>query len=291
MAKLTANDIKTNVTNAIIAQLEDSTSLGAWVCPWNRAGLGGMPTRSNGEYYKGVNVIILMMAGFGNPNWMTYKQAEALGGQVRKGEKGTMIVFYKPLTIKDKATGDEKRIPMLKTYNVFNADQIDNLPAKFHPAPATKVEGKQRIAHVDDFVVNTGATINVAGQSAFYRPATDEITMPDFDLFHTTEDYYSTELHELVHWTKAKARCDRDLGRDQTGYAKEELVAELGSAFLMAMLGMESQPRQDHAQYLASWLQVLKADNDAIFKAASKASAAAQYLQDLQVTDAQEIAA
>lgn len=274
-------DVHQDVTDRIVAALEAGTR--PWEKSWNGSSFAGSPLRATGQAYQGINVILLWLAGRSQQSWFTYKQAEALKGQVRKGEKGTRIVFFKPLKIKDKATGDDKIIPLLKYYTVFNAEQIDGLPDKFY---AEKIEATSnpdsRIDAIEDFIAATGAEIAHGGGRAFYQPGTDSIQLPSFEDFHTGEAYYATALHELAHWTGAKSRLDRDL-RNSFGtkdYAREELVAELTAAFLCATLGISAEPRDDHAEYLASWLKVLKEDKRAIFKASTAANKAAAFLAD-----------
>jgi len=275
-------DIHKKVTDDIVAALEAGAA--PWQKAWSTSGFGGLPTRVTGERYRGINVLILWLQGRSAPTWMTYKQAQELGGNVRKGEKGTGITFFKPLKVTDKVTEEEKTIPLIKTYTVFNVEQIDGLPARFYPTPAEKLNGDSRTDEVEAYIAGTQATVNHGGDRAFYRPSTDEVHMPEFDQFESAEAYYGTMLHELVHWTSHKSRLDRDLGKKfgDTGYAREELVAEIGAAFLTATLGIENTVREDHASYVANWLKVLKDDKKAVFKAAAAAQVAADYLDGLQ---------
>jgi antirestriction protein ArdC len=224
--------------------------------------------------------------------WGTYRQWAEAGAQVRKGEKAAFVVFYKELEFAaETETGDADTITRLfaRATPVFAAEQVDGYqPPVIDAPPATVITP---IEQAEAFVRATGASISHGGGRAFYRPATDSIQLPPREAFIGTptstpaEAYYSTLLHELTHWTSAETRCNRQLGKrfgDQA-YAIEELVAELGAAFLCADLGIADEPRADHAQYLASWLSVLKADKKAIFTAASKASEAAAFLAAFQV--------
>jgi antirestriction protein ArdC len=229
-----------------------------------------------------------MAHGFAAPIWMTYRQAGELGGQVRKGEKGSPVVYANALTKTDTdaVSGDEveKTIRFLKGYTVFNVDQIDGLPAHYYAPPVPRSEPAVRIAHAEGFFAATGAAISHGGNSAFYRPATDSIQMPPFEAFCDAESYYATLAHEVTHWSGHEARLARDLTGNRFGseaYAVEELVAELGAAFLCADLDLSSEPREDHASYLANWLAVLKSDSRAIFTAASHAQRAADFLSRL----------
>lgn len=269
-------DTYQDVTDAIIAQLEAGTR------PWQKDWQGGslsMPRRFTGTPYRGINVLLLwasaMQQGLTGERWFTFKQAKDLGGKVRKGAKGTRIVFFKPLEIRDTATGEEKKIPMLRTYVVFNADQIEGLPAKYAPAPIVPTPGLERDKAAEAALRSCGAQIVEGGPSAFYTPATDIVTMPDFERFTSSSGYLATLAHELCHWTGHKSRMDRFGTNDRTSYAFEELVAEMGAAFVGARLGIVGEHIENHSAYLASWLKVLRDDKRAIFKAASLAQQAA----------------
>ena len=230
--------------------------------------------------------------GYSAGLWGTYRQWVAVGAQVRKGETASYIVFYKPFEAKEDTAEDvdaETRARMFaRATPVFAAEQVDGYAIE---TPET-ADPFEIITAAETFVNATGAAITHGGDRAFYRPSTDSIQLPKRESFVGTrtsspaESYYSTVLHELTHWTAPAHRCDRQLGKrfgDQA-YAMEELVAELGAAFLCADLQVTAEPRLDHAQYLASWLTVLKADKKAIFTAASKASAAASYLAGSEPT-------
>lgn len=269
-------DTYQDVTDAIIAQLEAGTR------PWRMDWQGGslqMPHRVTGEEYRGINVLLLWASaaqqGLTGRTWMTFKQATDLGASVRKGSKGTRIVFFKPLTVEDRETGEEKAIPMLRTYVVFNSDQIDGLPGKFASAPIVPAEGLERDAAAEAALRSCGAEIVEGGARAFYTPASDIVTMPDFERFTSSSGYLATLAHELCHWTGHKSRLDRFGNNDRTSYAFEELVAEMGAAFIGARLGIVGEHIENHSAYLASWLKALKDDKRMIFKAASLAQQAA----------------
>jgi antirestriction protein ArdC len=186
----------------------------------------------------------------------------------------------------------EREIPFMKGYTVFNVEQVDGLPAHYYAQPENPLPLSERIAHADAFITGTGATIQHGGNSAFYAPSRDVVQLPPFEAFKDKESYYGTALHELTHWTKTKNRLDRDFSAKRfgdSGYAREELVAELGAAFLCAELGITPEVREDHAAYLGHWLTVLKEDKRAIFSAAAHAQRAADFLTGLQ--QAQESAA
>lgn len=283
------SDVYEKITAKIVAALESGVR--PWTQPWDGGGGVSRPLRHNGQPYRGINVLVLWSAaaekGFSSPFWMTYRQAQEYGGQVRKGEKSELAVFAKPVskTETDPATGDESesRFIVWKGFAVFNADQIDGLPERFQPEAAPEREPAERVSLAEHFFAELGADIRHGGTRAFYCPGTDHVQMPAFESFHNAEAYYSTLAHECTHWTKAPARLDRDFGRKRwgdEGYAMEELVAELGAAFLSADLGICPEPRDDHAAYIESWLRVLKGDKRAIFTAASHAQRAADYLNE-----------
>ena len=290
-------DIHQTVTDRIIASIEAGTA--PWLKPWSSAQAAVRPLRSTGHPYNGVNVLTLWLdadeKGFSSPYWFGFQTALKMGACVRKGEKGSAIV-YANKTIKteqDPKTGEEKTraVPFLKQSYVFNAAQIDGLPEHFYkPAtPVQKMATGARESRLDAFFAGTGADIRNGGSRAFYRMDADFVQMPNFDDFDTGESYYSTLAHEMTHWTRHPLRLDRDMGRKawgDAGYAMEELVAEMGAAFLCADLGITPETREDHAAYIAAWLEVLKGDKKAIFTAASKASAAAEYLEALAQPEA-----
>jgi antirestriction protein ArdC len=185
----------------------------------------------------------------------------------------------------DDGQDEERAIPFLKAYTVFNIEQIDELPAHYYARAENAVNPDERIAHAEGFFAATGADIRHGGNSAFYSPSMDFIQMPEFEAFRDAERYYATLAHECTHWTRHGSRLDRDLGRKSfgdEGYAREELVAELGAAFLCADLGLRLEDRDDHAAYIGSWLRVLKNDKRAIFQASAHAQKAADFLQAKQ---------
>jgi antirestriction protein ArdC len=286
-------DLYSRVTNAIIADLENGVR--PWTKPWSAEHLAGKisrPLRSTGEPYSGINVILLwaeaVARGYTAPIWITFRQALALGGHVRKGEHGSTVVYANRITRTE--SGDdgqdfERQIPFLKAYTVFNVDQVEGLPAHFHAVPEPTLDIAQRIDHADAFFTATGADIRHGGSQAYYALQPDHVQMPPFECFQDPEGYYATLAHECTHWTRHPTRLDRDFGRKRwgdDGYAREELVAELGAAFLCADLGLELQPRPDHASYIASWLEVLKDDRRFIFTAAAHAQRAADFLHQRQ---------
>jgi len=287
------SDVYSRVTDKIIADLERGNL--TWLQPWqagHKAGPVSRPLRAGGIPYRGVNVLMLWAAamekGYSCPLWLTYKQASELGGQVRKGEKGSLVVYANRITktaTDDKGADVEIEIPFMKGYTVFNAEQIDGLPAHFYATVQPLNNAIERLDSVERFFENTKATIRHGGNRAFYSPSLDFVQMPELASFRDAESYYATRAHEMIHWTRAESRLNRDFGRKRfgdAGYSMEELVAEIGAAFLCADLAITPETREDHAAYVASWLKVLKGDKRAIFTAASHAQKAADYLHGLQ---------
>ncbi|MDT3379630.1 zincin-like metallopeptidase domain-containing protein [Labrys neptuniae] len=294
-------DVYSRITNQIIEALEQGVK--PWTQPWNAAHAAGhvsRPLRHNGQPYAGINVLTLwasaMTAHYAAPIWMTFKQAIELGGHVRKGERGSPVVYANTIsrTEADEATGDDtqRTIPFLKAYTVFNVEQVEGLPAHFY-AQAEQVRNPvERIADAEAFFAATRADIRHGGDCAYYSPTLDYIQMPMFEAFRDAQSYYATLAHEATHWTRHATRLERDFGRKKfgdDGYAREELVAELGAAFLCADLGLRLEDRDDHASYIEHWLSVLKDDKRAVFAAAAHAQRAADYLAGFSRT--QEAAA
>ncbi len=288
------SDIYTRITDKIVADLEQG--LRPWLKPWSTEHTAGKitrPLRHNGVPYKGINVIMLWSAavakGYSCPYWLTFKQALELGGNVRRGETGELVVYadrIKRTEIDAHGEECEREIPFLKGYTVFNAEQCEGLPKQYTIKPAAPaLTPMQRLDGTDRFFAATGADIRQGGTRAYYAEGADFVQMPPFETFRDAESYAATLAHELTHWTKHDKRLARDMGRvkwGDEGYAREELVAELGSAFLCADLGITPETREDHAAYIATWLKVLKDDKRFVFSAASHAQRAADYLHGLQ---------
>jgi antirestriction protein ArdC len=280
-------DVYRRVTDSIINAIEQGA--GAYRMPWVvRQDKGFSPISiSTVKPYRGINTLVLwaqaQSKGYGSAFWGTYQQWQTIGGQVRKGEHGSPVVYWGSVDATqsgDDADETSGRRLFCKGYTVFNIEQVDGckLPKRFEP----KLGHNERIAHADSFFAQTGVQIRDGGNRAYYRPSAPEaVYMPGFDQFPDRVDYYSVLAHESTHWTSHPSRCDRQLGKrfGDDAYAMEELIAELGSAYTMARLELELTPREDHAQYIQSWLRVLKADKRAIFTAASQAQKAADYLQ------------
>lgn len=274
-------DIYTEVTNRIIAALESGTP--PWICPW-RDGTALPSNLATGKPYRGINVLMLSieadMRCYSDSRWVTMRQANELGAKVRKGEHGTPIVFWKIREAEDvdadPAAEPKRVIPMLRSYTVFNTSQLEFLPEKFElrPSPAAW----QPLGEAEQLLYETGAVIRHGGNRAFYSPSEDLIQLPPEVWFDQPDDYYAVALHELVHWTGHPRRLCRVLGRRHgiEAYAYEELVAEMGAAFLCAHVGI--QARLEHASYIDSWLDSLRRDKRLIFTAAGAAQKAVDYV-------------
>lgn len=288
-------DLYTRITEKIVADLDKGVR--PWLKPWSAEITTGRivrPLRHNGVPYRGINTIMLwgaaMERGYRNPTWLTFRQAQELGGHVRKGEAGQLVVYASTLTRTetDDMTGEEnaREIPFLKGYTVFNVEQCEGLPDQYRvELPQVEARPMARLDAAERFFAATGARVVHGGNRAYYAEGADLVAMPPFETFRDAESHAATLAHELVHWTKHKSRLARDLGRvrfGDEGYAREELVAELGSAFLCADLGITPEVREDHAAYIGSWLKALSNDRRLIFTAASHAQRAADYLHQLQ---------
>jgi len=290
-AKRTTAEIHRAIADKVIQAMQEHGS--NWTKSWTVAVGDGPLSMSTKKNYQGINWLILSMAravaGYSSGHWATYNQWKAMGAQVRKGERGEMVVLYKPIVVKDKESGEDKSIKLLRTFNVFNADQVDGFEAP--TVTAGHVDMPDTVA--DTFAINAGATITNADPSgAFYVPSRDFINMPKQCQFDSPEAYSATLLHELTHWTGHESRLDRNFktGTGTKDYAAEELVAELGAAMLCGSLGISPEPRPDHAKYLNNWIERLKNEPKAIFTAAAKAQAAANYCHDVQQTEVKEAA-
>jgi antirestriction protein ArdC len=286
-------DVYTRVTNKIVADLEQGVR--TWMKPWNAGNTDGRitrPLRHNGVPYSGINILMLgassIEQGFAAPIRMTFKQAIELNAHVKKGEKGSLVVYANRITkTEDDGSGNEveREIPFMKGYTVFNVEQIEGLPEIYYTVPESKLTTVERIERAEAFFASTRADIRYRGDRAFYSCDGDYIQMPVIEAFRDAESFYATLAHEGTHWTRHSTRLERDFGRKtwgDEGYAREELVAELGAAFLCADLGLTPEVRDDHAAYIATWLTVLKNDKRAIFSAAAHAQKAVDFLHGLQ---------
>ena len=282
-------DLYQSVTDTVIAQLEQGRV--PWVQPWGKSDIAaplGMPANAHtGRNYSGINILLLWGAAIETARttqiWLTFKQALALGGNVRKGERGTTICYADSfIPKKEQARAategvDPQRIGFLKRYTVFNIDQCEGLADDLYQGAAPLPEC-ETVPHAERLIAATGADFRIGGDKAFYVPSRDFIQVPPQPAFFEQINYYRTCFHELGHWTGHKSRLARDM-KNRNGskdYAREELVAEMASAFVCASLSI--QPTVRHTDYLCSWLQVLRDDKRAIFRAASLASKAADFI-------------
>jgi len=289
-------DIFQRITDGIVAAIEEGAE--SYRMPWRTSpGFPKPPINAVSKRpYRGINVLVLWATaqekGYRSGTWATYKQWQELGAQVRKGEKSANVVFWKFFDRDEEADGDaepeNRKILMARDYWVFNAEQVEGYAAPDESKPSRE----ERIERADGFFLNLGIEVRPGGSRAFYRPETDSVHMPAFDAFKEPLFYYSVLSHETTHWTGAKERLNRDLcGRfGSESYAVEELVAELGAAFLCAELGLPTDPRDDHAPYVASWLKALKNDKRAIFTAAAKAQEAVDWMTKRSSRDLEEAA-
>ncbi|WAC49932.1 zincin-like metallopeptidase domain-containing protein [Asticcacaulis sp. SL142] len=276
------------VTRRIMSELEAGRY--PWAQAWGKAGASGPGLPRNAvtsARYSGINVLLLWDAaithGFAAQSWLTFKQALAAGGSVRKGERGTTIVFadrFTPEAERQKAleTGEDARaVPFLKRYTVFNVAQCENLRG-VGQVNDVRLPERDLIPHAQKLISATGADVRIGGDQACYVPSADYIQVPPQPAFSDQINYYRTCFHELSHWTGHASRLNRDQsGRfGTTEYGREELCAEMGSAFVCAALGIT--PTVRHADYLGAWLDILREDNRAIFRAASQASKAADFI-------------
>lgn len=280
------------VTQHIIRSIE--AGAGAFQMPWHaRSGTSSLPRNPVGHYaYHGINTLCLwarqQAEGYSSGEWASYRQWQSAGAQVRKGETGTLTLLFKPIELRaqegesvstDKGESGCRRPFIARAGVVFNADQVDGYSAE-RPVD----EGRVHVPHEDAeaLIRASGACIRLGGDQACYLPRLDEIRLPLPSAFVSQDAYYGVAFHELTHWTGHVDRCARDLsGRfGSEAYAMEELVAELGAAFLCAEVGVSAEPRIDHAQYLTSWLRVFKSDPKALITASGKASQAARFLTD-----------
>ncbi|HSZ75278.1 MAG TPA: zincin-like metallopeptidase domain-containing protein [Rhizomicrobium sp.] len=282
------------VTERIVRELEQGCV--PWVQPWTAAGISlGLPrSAATRKHYSGINILILWNAlikcGFASQEWLTFRQALALGGNVRKGERGTSICYadsFVPRAERQRAAEkgeDPSAIPFLKRFTVFNIEQCEGLPEHIRPAPRP-VSEIETLPDAEALIAATGARFVEGGGEAFYSRTEDYIRMPPRETFFSASDYFCTAYHELGHWTAHPSRLARDLQNrfGSQAYAREELIAELCSAFLCAHLHIVPQVR--HADYLGNWLQILRDDSRAIFHAASQASKAADFILAFRALD------
>lgn len=279
-------DINQIITDKIINLLERGTvKTGA---RWTGSRATGLPVNAkSGEQYHGINVLVLWaeMAdkSYASSQWLTFKQAADMGAKVRKGEKSVMCVYYRTVGKHDEAKAEDEQETyfMAKPFWLFNVAQIDGLPADLvGMANATPAKSFNPHQDAEQLLVNSQASINYGFDTAYYSPSADKICLPARERFTSESNFYATALHELTHWTGSETRLNRSFGKrfGDDAYAFEELVAELGAAFTVGKLGMIDATIEAHADYVQSWIKVLKDDKKAIFTAASQAAKASDFI-------------
>ena len=290
-------DLYSEVSARIVAELEGGAA--PWIKPWSAAPGANTPCNAvTNRPYSGCNVVLLWMAqaaGYRTPRYLTYKQALEMGSHVRRGERGMKVYFVKQLQVRDQDAADNvsaRLIPMMREYTVFNVDQCEGLPDSVSTGRPMRVRNPDaRDDLADQFLRATSADIREGHGEAYYVPSRDFISMPTFGAFKGADHFYGTVFHELTHWTGHMSRLDRDLKNrfGSRNYAGEELIAELGAAFLCAEFGFDGDLR--HAGYIEHWIELLKADKRAFFTACSQGSKAADYLRGLVLAEPTEFAA
>ena len=283
------------IADKVIKAMETSGT--DWVKSWTTP-TGQLPTSlSTGKQYNGINLLILgierAVKNYNSNYWATFQQWKKRNCVVKKGEKATLVILYKPIIVQDEETGLDIPIRLVKGFPVFNATQVSGWiePTIENEIDHTKLKQPETLA--DQLASRAGCDVRFEDQAnAFYVPSHDFVNMPLYTQFNTAEDYAATLLHELTHWTGHANRCDRNFKLTKHGskdYAKEELVAELGAAMMCGSLGITPAPREDHAKYLASWMQRLKDEPKVIFSAAAKANQAAEWIFNAAQVQQEEI--
>lgn len=289
LTKRSSRDVAAEITDLIIRKLEEGVP--PWTRPWQIAGAGGRPLRHSGEAYRGVNTLYLWALGdamgYRSRYWMTRRQAETLGGNVRLGESGAISVYFSSFRKQERhpETGRdvERTIRFLRHYLVYNADQIDALPAWFYaPAePDAPVQPSERQDAIDAFFASIPAQVRHGGNEAYFTPTFDYIQLPSRSAFRSMDLYASVRAHETLHWSGHSSRLARTFGKrfGDNAYAMEEMVAEIGAGLVCADLGLPNALHDSHASYVGHWLKILRGDKTAIIHAAAKAEQAVAYLK------------
>lgn len=285
-------NLHAEITSRIVARLK--AGVVPWKQPWSSKGFGVMPRNAvTDRAYSGANVLLLWSraqeSAFADPRWLTYKQAQEAGGNVRKGEKGECVIYVSKV-IKTEDDGTKRSIPFLKAYTVFNVAQCDNLPSKITDPHAAKRKWNNdaRDALAEAFIHSTGANVRHGEARAYYQPAGDFVNLPPFETFKNASAYYGVAFHELGHWTGAEKRLNRTFGKrfGDRAYSAEELAAELTSAFLCAEFGFDNDGAD--ASYIAHWIEFLTEHDKAIVAAAAAASRAVEFMRGLAIADESE---
>ena len=295
------SNILSEIAATVIDLMKDHGT--AWTKPWTTITTNqGQPISAKKREYSGINRfhlgMVMAVKGYQSPVFGTFQQWKSLGANVRKGEKSTEVVFFKTLLKKDKNDKGEETtsaIPLMKTYRVFNADQVENWDGSWIEVKEDdRDQAWNDVSNADWLIENCGAKIEWKNQDqAFYMPSTDKICMPEKRQFKDQSGYYGTMFHELIHWTGNETRLNRKFGTrfGSDGYAKEELIAELGAAMLSGITKVDAEPRADHAEYLNGWIKGLKANPKIIMTAASQAEKGVQAILDAAKTTIEAVAA
>ena len=292
------SNILNNTAMALIKLME--TEGMNWTKPWKTTTMNnGQPISIYKKEYNGINRWILGMEmalnGYGSPVFATFQKWKAVGAKIKKGATSHEVVFFKTLfktEQNEKGEEEQIKIPLMKTYRVFNADQVEGWKGNWLTEGEEQTQDWNDVELADLIVENSGAEIDHINQDkAFYMPSLDKIVMPKKEQFNNDSGYYGTMFHELVHWTGHSSRLDRKFGtrKGNDNYAKEELVAELGAAMLSAIAKVDAEPRADHAQYLNGWIKGLKDQPKMILTAASKAEKAAQFIIDQSTENSEKV--
>ena len=274
------------ITDRIIGLLESGTA--PWRKPWKSQ--SGLPRNLvSNKAYRGINVFLLHAMSYESPFWLTYRQAQELGGNVRKGEKACPVVFWKQLQVENKKNGEPGKIPLLRYYYCFNVAQCDGLEKVSAPPIETSLSAPSNADEIVTFMPNR-PEIKHGMSKAFYSPSTDIIALPDRARFDNEAGYHATLFHELVHSTGHKSRLNRPTLAESAGfgsnpYCKEELVAEMGAAFLCGMAGISDNTLDNSAAYLHGWLEPLRHDKNLIIQAAAQAQRATDFILGVKHED------
>jgi antirestriction protein ArdC len=285
-------DLYQGVTNQIIAMLD--TGVVPWRSPiLGKASAGHPKNLHSGKRYRGVNVFLLAFTawakGYGSSCWLTFNQAKALGGTIKKGEKSSTVIFWKQLESIDEETQKSTTIPLLRYFNVFNVEQCDGIQALdvpvYEPIDFQPIEQAE---HIVERYLMDGPTVEHAGQQAVYMPVADSIRIPEPNRFTSSEEYYATLFHELAHSTGHSQRLDRKLDTQPhpfgtADYGKEELIAEMAAAFLCGDVGIQPAVIDNQAAYIGGWLKTIKKDKRLVIAAAAAAQKAADWIHGVQV--------
>ena len=286
MAAYEKADVYQIITDRIVEIMEKGVT--PWRKPWNGGIDGGPRNLVSKKHYQGINAFLLSCIPHTTPYWLTFKQAKEMGGNVRKGVEGTPVIFWK-IYEKEDATAEDgkKRLPVLRYYTVFNADQCEGIKAPDEDLPEWPEHERIEQAEAIQLAMPNRPKVIYGGSRAFYQPAFDTVTVPELKRFEKPEEFYSTLFHELAHSTGHESRLNREgisgfhfFG--DNAYSKEELVAEMTAAFLCGHCGIENATIENSAAYLQGWIKALKGDKKLAITAAAHAQKAANYILNIK---------